>query len=168
MDQDPVTPPPSDIDDGKSGLFKNINAVIAGLTGLAVALGGLAAATKGVLWDKDKPTETAAAAPAAAAEPVQAADQAAANSEPEQGDPTVYEGDGIRLEWVDDEWLLTGTDGTFHYEETYSPDERRYLAYDKANDAYLRWPIQGGMAEEGTSDKQTWTNYKELLPAEAE
>lgn len=71
---------------------------------------------------------------------------------------SVQEGDGVKLEWKGEE----DGDTRYHYDETYSPDENRYLAFGKANDTYLRWPIKGGMAEDGTADKHTWTNYIEL------
>lgn len=151
-------------DGGKPKIFQNVNGLIAGITGLLVALGGLAATWDKIFPGKKEPVEQAAAAPAASAQPQAAA---ATASEPEPGDPTLYEGDGVKLEWSGNEWLLTDDDTVYHYEEVFSPDETRILAYDKANNAYLRWPVKGGMAEEGSADKQLWSNYAEIYPPES-
>ena len=168
MDQEPQEhgEAASDSDGGKKGVFQNINTVIAGITGLVVALGGLVAA-----WDRIFPHDTNAQEVAALAEPAAATTDSGDPSdttaaEPEEGDPLLYEGDGVTLEWTGDEWVLTDADGEYRYEEVYSPDETRIVAHDKANDAYLRWPVKGGMAEEGSEDKQTWTTYVEFHPAE--
>ena len=75
MDQDPTpTPPPSD---GKPGIFNKLNTTIAGVTGLVIALGGLAAT-----WDKFFPNKQAEAAVSTnqVAEAVPADETAAAGS----------------------------------------------------------------------------------------
>lgn len=169
MEEQPHESPagqPAETSDERPKIFKNINGWIAGVTGAVIALGGLATAVKQFMPDKKPATEQAAstAAPAESAAPAAAADTSA--EEPDQGDPLVYEGDGVKLEWTDEEWLLTGKDGEYHYEDMYSPDDSKVLGYDKANNAYLRWPIKGGMSEEGSADKRTWTNYVELYPPE--
>ena len=154
--------PPKQDADGSPKFFKNINGWIAGVTGLVIALAGLATAYK-QLFPQEKAEAATAAAPAKAAQPAAATSAATA---PDAGAPTVYEGDGVKLEWTGDEWLLTGKDGEYHYEDMYSPDETRVLAFDKTNSAYLRWPIKGGMSEEGSADKQSWKNYLNLDPPE--
>jgi hypothetical protein len=169
MEEQPHESPaeqPADTSDERPKIFKNINGWIAGVTGAVIALGGLATAVKQFMPDKKPATEQVAntATPAKIPAPAAAADTSA--EEPDQGDPLVYEGDGVKLEWTDEEWLLTGKDGTYHYEDMYSPDDSKVLGYDKANNAYLRWPIKGGMSEEGSADKQTWTNYIEIFPPE--
>ncbi len=167
MDEQPPQEAPAQDDDAdKPKIFQNVNGMIAGVTGLLVAAGGLAAT-----WDRifpSKPAEQEVAAPAAAAMSEPAATDAAtdATSEPEAGDPTYYEGDGVKLEWVGEEWQLVESDTIHHLEEMYSSDDTRFLAFDKASSAYLRWPIKGGMAEMGSPDKLTWTAYVELEPVE--
>ena len=61
--------------------------------------------------------------------------------------------------------MLTTSEGTYEYKEMLSPVEDRVLAYDKANDEYLRWPIKGGMSET-SKDEATWTNWITLDPVE--
>ena len=56
MDQDP-TPAPPPANDGKPGVFTKLNGTIAGITGLVIALGGLAAT-----WDRIFPNKEAEAA----------------------------------------------------------------------------------------------------------
>ena len=96
MDQDPTpTPPPSD---GKPGIFNKLNTTIAGVTGLVIALGGLAAT-----WDKFFPNKQAEAAVSTnqVAEAVPADETAAAGateeeSEPEADAATSYTGTRIK------------------------------------------------------------------------
>jgi hypothetical protein len=172
MDEQPQEPqeaPPPSAPDSEPKLLSNMKGWIAGATGLVVALGGLAATWNNIFPGKESAPAEQQAIAATPAGQGPAADTVASDAaaEPEQGAPTLYEGDDVKLEWEAEEWVLTDGDTRYHYDETYSPDENRYLAFDKANDTYLRWPIKGGMAEEGTADKQTWTNYIELYPAES-
>ena len=163
MAEEPAPPPPSPQSGGKPGIFQNINTTIAGVTGLVIAVGGLAAS-----WDKIFPPKAAAEPPAAAqqvAAPATAPTNSAAveEAEPEAGDPTLYKGelvDGERLvtiEWDGENWVVTesGND-PWYYDETISPDETKVLAV--SNGSYLRWPIDGGEVDE-SDDKIKWKTW---------
>ena len=146
--------------DAPPPFFKNINGVIAGVTGLIIAVGGLFTAYSAIRGDK-KAEQPAVEAPARAAEPV----AAAALPAKDEDLPTYYEGDDATLEFTDNQWVLTTSEGTYEYKERLSPIEDRVLAYDKANDEYLRWPIKGGMSET-SKDEATWTNWITLDPTQ--
>lgn len=171
MDQDPTTPPPSP--GAKPGIFNNVNATIAGVTGLVVAVGGLAAT-----WDKFFPSRAATEQPAAAAVPAAApAAQPVANAaavttadDPEAGDPLLYKGelvDGgktLTIEWDGESWIVTeGDKDPWSYDETLSPDDSRVLA--TSGGTYLRWPIAGGEVDE-SDDKVKWKTYARVEVAE--
>src|SRR5262245_49538940 len=102
MDQEPAAPPPEpqspQQDSGGSPKFLvDMKGWVAGVTALVVALGGLATAYKQI-WG-DKPAEQPAVATAPAAAPAAAEHSPAAadtTAQPEEGAPTLYEGDGIR------------------------------------------------------------------------
>lgn len=171
MDQDPATPPSSG-GSGKSGIFQNVNTVIAGLTGLVVAVGGLAAATKGVMWDKEPQKEERQAL---AAEPVAepaAAQPAKAEEAPEQ--PNIYTGDlyddekfeggAMSLKYNGENWILTA-DKAYEYEPIASTDSDRILAYNADYDSYLRWSVKGGVIEESTDRKKNWKPYAKVTAA---
>jgi hypothetical protein len=155
---------PTATSDPQPKFFKSMNGMIAGATALLIAFGGLL-----TTWDKifgDKPVANTAAPPAAA--PAQAADDTA--EPPEEAAISSYEGlfkgEPAKLEYGDEQWVLTDQDGTYTYDdELVSPDETRLLVFDTTNKSYIRWPIQGGMAEWST-DKENWSNYAKLLPSE--
>ena len=164
MDHDPTpTPPPAN--DGKPGIFNKLNTTIAGVTGLVIALGGLAAT-----WDKFFPNKQAEAAVTAnqVAEAVPVDETATASAateeaEPEAGDPTSYSGrkvDGgkaVTIKWDGENWILTeGEDDSWTYDETISPDESKVMAV--SGGTYLRWPIEGGEVDE-SEDKVKWKTY---------
>ena len=141
-------------------IFKNLNGVIAGATGLVIAVGGLFTAYNAIRGDK-KAEQPAVETPAQATEPV----AAAALPAKDEDLPIYYEGDDAALEFTDNQWVLTTSEGTYEYKEMLSPIEDRVLAYDKANDEYLRWPIKGGMSET-SKDEVNWTNWITLDPTD--
>lgn len=142
-------------------IFTNIKAWIAGVTGVVIALAGLLGAYKQLMPEKQAEPATNVAAPAESSEPVTAADL---SKKAEEDLPLLYEGDGAKLEFVDDQWVMTTAEGEFEYKEMYSPDETRVVAFDKLNNAYLRWPIKGGMAEESTDGEESWKSWIKLYP----
>jgi hypothetical protein len=162
--EDPAEPP-AEPSDERPKIFKNINGWIAGVTGAVIALGGLATAVKQFMPDKPA-TEQQAVSTAAPADAGQAQAAADVPVKTDEDLPMLYEGDGVKLAFAGDKWVLTDADGTYDYEEMQSPDEDRLLAYSKPYDSYLRWPIKGGWAEESTDDKQSWKRYAELYPPE--
>ena len=144
-------------------IVTNLKGWIAGLTGLVVAVAGLLGAYKQLFPEKKADAAASVAAPADGARPVAAASIPAT---PGDDPPLLYEGDDAKLEFVDDQWVLTTSEGRYEYKEMYSPDEGRVLAFDKVNNAYLRWPIKGGMSEESTDGEDTWKRWVKLYPAE--
>ena len=152
--------------DPKPGFFKSATGLVAGATTLVAAVAGLLAAFDKLPFQRG---------PAPAASAKLAAPSANANSAADatEYEPTVYTGKGedgtpISLEWSDDKWVLSDKNGTYDYEEMYSPDDSKKIAFDKLNGAYLRWPVKGGMAEEGSEaeGKKSWSEYAELTPKE--
>jgi len=150
--------------DERPKIFKNVNGWIAGVTGAVIALGGLATAVKQFMPDKPAAEQAASTEAPAEAAPAQAAADIPVKTDEDL--PMLYEGDGVKLEFAGDKWVLTDADGAYDYEEMLSPDEDRLLAFSKPYDSYLRWPIKGGWAEESTDDKQTWKRYAEFYPPE--
>ena len=158
--EDQPQEPPSQEANATPPIFKNLKVVIARITGLVIAVRGLFTAYSAIRGDK-KAAEPAIEAPAKAAEPV----AAAALPAKDEDLPTFYEGDDATLEFTDNQWVLTTSEGIYEYKEMLSPNEDRVLAYDKANDEYLRWPIKGGMSET-SKDEATWTNWITLDPTQ--
>lgn len=168
MDQDPTpAPPPTE---GKPGVFNKLNGTIAGITGLVIALGGLAAT-----WDRIFPNKQAEAAvpaqQAAEAEAVPVDETAAAatteEAEPEAGAPTSYSGkkvdggEALTIEWDGKNWILTEGDDSWTYDELTPENEANYEAVSNGN--YLRWPIAGGEVDESRNRKK-WETYGDVRP----
>ena len=165
MDQDPTPTPPQPANDGKPGIFNKLNGTIAGITGLVIALGGLAAT-----WDKFFPNRQAEAAvtsnqvaEAVPEDETATASAATEESEPEAGDPTSYSGkkvDGgkaVTIKWDGESWILTeGDDDTWSYDDLTPKEDGNYEAVSNGN--YLRWPIAGGEVDE-SEDRKKWTTY---------
>jgi|GEM_PF-7000930 len=142
-------------------VLNNLKGWVVGLTGLVVAMAGLLGAYRQIVPASSAEPAAAAAAPSETGKPLAAADAAAAADEDL---PLLYEGENAKLEFVDDKWVLTTSEGTYDYEDMYSKYEGSVLAFDKLNNAYLRWPIKGGMGEDSTDEKQSWNSYVELYP----
>ena len=174
MDQDPTplqdnapTPPPGS---GKSGIFQSLNATIAGVTGLVIAIGGLAAT-----WDKIFPANNSEAVAAVstnqASEAVPVDETAAAtateDAAPEAGDPTLYKGEkleggkALTIEWDGKNWILTEGDDSYTYDDLTSEDPNRYEA--TSGGEYIRWPIEGGEVDE-SEDRKAWLTYGTVEP----
>jgi len=171
-DQTQETPPPQDPAPagGKPGFFQSVNGAIAGVTGLVVAIGGLAAT-----WDRifpSQPTEAVAASPANTTTETVPADETAAiagteDSVPGQGDPTLFKGEhvasgaALTIEWDGANWVLTEGKNQYSYDDLTSDDPSRYEAVSSGS--YLRWPIEGGEVDE-SEDRVTWTTYGSVEP----
>ena len=167
MDQEPVQAP-SEPTDAKPKIFQNINGVIAGVTGLVIALGGLAAATKS-MWDKDpEPTEVRGAEKLADAS--QQTGQAAANQAvetapaeaPTNDDPWNFTTDnGGTLRWVNGFWVEVDQAGTTVRYGHFEADARENVAMragagPNGEDVYLRWPKAGGRAQRSMDVQESW------------
>lgn len=164
MDQDP-TPTPAN--DGKPGVFNKLNGTIAGITGLVIALGGLAAT-----WDRIFPNKQAEAAvptnqEAEAVPPDETASAEATEeeAEPEADAPTRYtgtrikSGNALKIEWdaKEEYWVVTdGDNDPWSYDDTTSKDPAKYTGV--SNGHYLRWPIDGGEVDE-SDDREGWKTY---------
>ena len=160
MDQQPQEQPGAGAE-ASPKFFSNVNGVIAGITGLLVALAGLFAAYNQFAG---KPAEQlAAVAPAGNGEAATPA--AAAGEEPLP--PSLYEGDDVKIELGGDGWTLTTKEGSYPYEEVITGDVTRVTAFNKEYDSYLRWPIDGGWAEESLNNKESWKRYAQVYPPEA-
>ncbi len=167
--QESPTEQPDESSDGKPKIFGNMNTVIAGVTGLLIAIGGLA-----TTWDKifggDEPAEQAVAAKS---EEAPAAEEPAADTAAEAEDPTYYDiDDGGSLRFIDGLWVENSNNGKFRYEEV-SNDGEMIVAVDRGGgdngeDAWLRWPIAGGRAQESQDKQETWTDvFSVYVPEEA-
>jgi hypothetical protein len=183
MDQEPQAPQEPAGSDGKPGIFQNINTTVAGITGLVVALGGLAAATKGVVWDKEEKTEQPAKAdspsadpealPVATPETISAVEAETLVSD--QVKPPIFTGDlfadgkfeggAMSLKFDGEKWTLSA-DQTYEYEPIMSADPDKVLAYSADYDSYLRWPIEGGLVEESTDRKKSWSLYARVTASQ--
>lgn len=143
------------------GFLSTTKGLVTGLTSLVVAVTGLM-----VACDKLVPTEESApVAAVAAGSAAKAADGPAAAASPEEeGDPILYTGDKLRMEWDGKAWQLNSPDGAFTYEEMTSTVDNWVLAFDKSNDEYIRWPIAGGTMEYSRDDRQSWISYGEVAP----
>ena len=170
MDQEPVQAP-SESTDGKPKIFQNINGVIAGVTGLVIALGGLAAATQSI-WDKEpeQAVDTGQAQP-------QAQLAATTTDKPPPTVPTAYKGklynadtddyDGTPVILVKDgaRWVLTASDVDYKYDEINTADKSVVVAKSTEYTSKLRWPVEGGLLKESTSaGTDDWQNYAEIKP----
>lgn len=172
MDQDP-TPPQQD--NGNPGIFTKLNGTIAGITGLLIALGGLAATWDRIFPPSQSQAEVSTAAQLTNAEAVPpdetaAGDEAAATEDaPEQGDPTSFSGTMIKggkvlkIVWDDQaaEWSVTEGDEEFGYDDTSSNYPGSYVAVSNGN--YLRWPVEGGEVDR-SEDKVAWQTYGNVDP----
>lgn len=179
MDQEPV-PAPSEPTDGKPRIFQNINGVIAGVTGLVIAVGGLAAATKD-LWsskEAEQPVETASTT--SGAEPAQSQSLTSTGTKPPVARPAAYKGklynaetgayDGatVLLTKEGARWVLTAGDTDWEYDEIVSPDQAVILAKSTEYTSKMRWPVEGGvMKESTTSGTDDWEYYADIRPVSA-
>jgi hypothetical protein len=141
------------------GFLSTTKGLVSGLTGLIVAVTGLF-----VAYDKLRPSKGAAGVETAAP-----AQQVAGPPATEEQAPAIelYTGDQLRMEWTGKDWRLISPDGISHYEEMLSTEGAWVLGFDKANNEYIRWPIDGGTMEYSQDDRASWTTYGEVQPENA-
>ncbi len=179
MDQESVQAS-SEPNGEKPKFFQNINGVIAGVTGLVIALGGLAAATKD-LWSSkevDQPVQTASTN--SGAEQAQAQSLTSSATKPPVVRPTAYKGklynkdseayDGATVLLTKDgaRWVLTTGDTDWNYDEIVSPDQAVIVAKSTEYTSKMRWPVEGGvMKETTTSGADDWEYYADIKPVSA-
>ena len=174
MDQEPVQTP-SESTDAKPKIFQNINGVIAGITGLVIALGGLAAATKSI-WDKEPEQAVDTAQGQAQAQPQVQLAATTADKTPATAS-TAYKGklynaatdayDGAPVVLVKDgqRWVLTASDVDYPYDEIITSDKSVVVAKSTEYASKLRWPIEGGLLKESTSSgTDDWQYYADIKP----
>jgi hypothetical protein len=178
MPQEPPPPPQQPSGPGKPGFFQSMNGVIAGLTGLVIALGSLAAAWNSIFPSNEEQevansqaedANTAEAAPDDSAAAATAIPAKAANYSGNLYVDKAYGGDAVTLEDNGENWVLTvGDEDPVDYEEVKSSDPAWITAYSKDREKYLSWPIAGGQLQEGNSDKDQWTIYGWVDPPSTE
>jgi len=164
MDEQPHETP-SEPSDGKPKFFQSVNGMIAGVTALLVALGGLATATK-QFWG-DKPAARQSVAAPASGSAAAGQDQPAARPALYRGDlyaDGAFNGGSMKLEYDGRHWVLN--DGTsYDYDEIVSDDKSRIMASNAEYQSTLRWPIKGGVVEESSSLKRDdWKTYATVKP----
>lgn len=174
--EQPQEPPQEQPGEGSGGggpkIFNKLNTMIAGVTGLVIAMGGLAAT-----WDKmfgGKPAEeqAATAQPETLADATPAAEEQAVE-EPAAEDPSYYDIDeGGTLRWIDGLWVEKTGNGTFRYEQV-SNDGYKTVAVDRGGgengeDVWLRWDTAGGQAQKSFDRQATWEDvFNVYVPEES-
>lgn len=144
--------------DDQPRIFKNVTAWIGGVTGVIVALGGLASAFGMFTGHNSRQAEVPANAAAPTSEPLAAATQSA-----QEDEPISYKtDDGGTLSSVDGLWVWTTKDGEKYRYKEVSNDSVTTVAVLKGGgedgaDVYLRWPNAGGQAFQSFDDQATWT-----------
>ncbi len=155
----------------RPGFFKSANGVIAGLTGLVVAVGGLVTAYREFI---QKPRmEAAANAESANAEQgaETEADTSTADAQSaEDEDPwsyTINTGGSLRFQggiWIETD--AEGNEARYWQESvengfTYASNNG---AGPKGEDVFLRWQTAGGQAEKSFDRQKTWNDVYKVTP----
>ena len=163
---------PDETTDDQPKIFKSLTAWIGGVTGVIVALGGLASASGIFFSGRDSSQEevrTKSGAPVvqdeqnAISEELNAATQSA-----QEEQPTSYKtDDGGTLSSVDGLWVWTTNDGEKYRYKELSNDSATTVAVLKGGgedgaDVYLRWPNAGGQAFQSFDEQATWTDPVKL------
>jgi len=163
MDQEPQEQQeaPSTESGGKSGFFQNINGVIAGVTGLLVALAGLAATWDRIFPDKKADQEVVAKTDTVNTAAADTATEADASA-PSDDDPWYFTTDnGGTIRWVDGLWVEEDKDGNKTRYDHFSADTEYDVAFlagggPEGEDVYLRWPKSGGRAQKSFDRQESW------------
>jgi hypothetical protein len=155
------------------GLTNKLTAWVGGLTGLVVALAGLKAAYNELSLSKP---------PAPAADVQQNApttqtddatndttnDTNTAETAAPAALPTSYSGEGVKMEWVNREWVVTDKDGEWKYDQ--QGDRGDGMTYARTYDGKyeLRWKNDGGDVELSDDAEHTyWRHYYSVKPADS-
>ena len=152
--------------DGSPKVLNNLKGWIGGTTAVVIALAGLSQAVLMLMPDK-------------AAEPQAALgeDVAATTEEPATADaaatealPLLYDtSDGGTLYFKDGMWTLydakAESDQSF---ETLSRDDGKTVVANHDRTTFLRWPNEGGMAEQSVDDRVSWSELAFLSVPEPE
>ena len=156
---------PDEIADDEPKIFKNLTAWIGGVSGVVVAVGGLASAF-GIFTGHNSPrgeVRAASGAPVVQEEhnAISEDSNATTQSAPEE-EQTSYKTDaGDTLTPVDGLWLWTTKDGEKYRYKEVSNDSVTTVAVSKGvgadgADVYLRWPNAGGQAFQSFDEQATW------------
>ena len=172
MDQEPQDAPPPADDVGKPKFFQNINGVIAGITGLVIALGGLAATWDRMFKPKEEQQEIVAGAEQSNAEAAPEATEAEAADE-EAGTPSAYTynaDNGGTLKWANGLWIEADANGNVlgRYDPTDDDGVNTTAKLpgggENGEDVYLRWPNAGGQAQKSEDRQAHWEDAYWLTP----
>lgn len=155
----------------RPGFFKSANGLIAGLTGLLIAFGGLITAYREFIQKPRNEAAAAANADSTDAQQAPEADTPTADTQAEANeDPWGYTTDtGGTLRFKGGLWIETDAEGT---ETRYSPESvENGLSYarDKGaapdgEDVFLRWPTTGGQAQKSVDRQATWNDVYIVTP----
>ena len=158
---------PDETTDDQPKIFKSLTAWIGGVTGVIVALGGLASAF-GIFSGRDTAQEevrTNGGAPVVQEERNAISEEAnAATQSAQEEQPTSYKtDDGGTLSSVDGLWVWTTNDGVKYRYKEVSNDSATTVAIlngggEDGADVYLRWPNAGGQAFQSFDEQATWTD----------
>ena len=158
---------PDETTDDQPKIFKSLTAWIGGVTGVIVALGGLASAF-GIFSGRNTPQEemrTKGGAPVVQEEQNAISEDLNAATQSAQEEQTIsYQtDDGGTLSSVDGLWVWTTNDGVKYRYKEVSNDSATTVAVLKGGgedgaDVYLRWPNAGGQAFQSFDEQATWTD----------
>ena len=156
---------PDETTDDQPKIFKNVRAWIGGVTGVIVALGGLASAFGIFAGHNFQQAEVRTEDGAPFVQEKRDAisgDLNVATQSPQEKQPASYKTeDGGTFNLVDGLWVWTTKDGEkYRYKET-SNDSVTTVAVLKGGgedgaDVYLRWPNAGGQAFQSFDEQATW------------
>ena len=158
---------PDETTDDHPKIFKNLTAWIGGVTGVIVALGGLASAFV-IFTGHNSPqaeVRTNGGAPVVQEEQNAISEDLNAATQSAQEEQTIsYQtDDGGTFSSVDGLWVWTTNDGVKYRYKEVSNDSATTVAVLKGGgedgaDVYLRWPNAGGQAFQSFDEQATWTD----------
>ena len=158
---------PDETTDDQPKIFKSLTAWIGGVTGVIVALGGLASAFV-IFTGHNSPqaeVRTNGGAPVVQEEQNAISEELNAATQSAQEEQTIsYQtDDGGTLSSVDGLWVWTTNDGVKYRYKEVSNDSATTVAVLKGGgedgaDVYLRWPNAGGQALQSFDEQATWTD----------
>ena len=163
---------PDETTDGQPKIFKSLTALIGGVTGVIVALGGLASAFVIFTGHNSSQAEvrTNGGAPVVQEEQNAISEDLNAATQSAQEEQTIsYQtDDGGTLSSVDGLWVWNTKDGEKYRYKEVSNDSATTVAVLKGGgedgaDVYLRWPNAGGQAFQSFDEQATWTDPVKLM-----
>ena len=152
----------------KSGLFANMNAVIAGITGLLVAAGGLASQWDKMPWANHSSVEAASTEPAAESnlsDEVADDDSVPGEYDIDFADDTTGKVSFDGKKW----WTMTSGPNSSRYEDSSNEYETILVASgggEDGQDEMYKWPTKGGTLMVSEDSGQNWQETGTIQPTE--